>query len=262
MDDREESCAAAILPSGWAEKLADYRWSRDLVGEAGASVYRLHGRAGYSDLYLKQGSGSVADDVTDEMARLLWLSRHLPVPQVEAFAREGNQAWLLMAAMPGRTAWQIMDAHPDRRVAVVDALAMFLRRLHAIPPETCPFVSDHRHRLTLARTRIDANLVEEEDFDEERQGWSAQQVWDAMQALLPLDPDPVVTHGDYSLDNILMMDGQVTGCIDAGASASPTVIRTSPSSGIASANSTPPCRTAFWQPTASRPSTRANSIFT
>ena len=36
-----------------------------------------------------------------------------------------------------------------------------------------------------------------------------------MQALLPLDPDPVVTHGDYSLDNLLLRDGQVVGCIDA-----------------------------------------------
>lgn len=37
-----------------------------------------------------------------------------------------------------------------------------------------------------------------------------------MQALLPLSPDPVVTHGDYSLDNLLIQDGEVVGCIDAG----------------------------------------------
>lgn len=37
-----------------------------------------------------------------------------------------------------------------------------------------------------------------------------------MQGLLPLASDPVVTHGDYSLDNLLPHEGDVVGCIDAG----------------------------------------------
>jgi aminoglycoside 3'-phosphotransferase-1 len=37
-----------------------------------------------------------------------------------------------------------------------------------------------------------------------------------MQELLPLTSNPVVTHGDFSLDNLLIHDGQVIGCIDAG----------------------------------------------
>ncbi|MEN3274353.1 MAG: aminoglycoside 3-phosphotransferase [Massilia sp.] len=80
----------------------------------------------------------------------------------------------------------------------------------------CPFTSDHAYRLTRARARIDAGLVDEDDFDEEREGWTAEQVWEAMQRLLPLAPDPVVTHGDFSLDNFLIRDGEVVGCIDAG----------------------------------------------
>jgi len=101
-------------------------------------------------------------------------------------------------------------------LAVVDALAAFLRHLHAIPAGECPFNSDHALRLSRARLRIDAGLIEVDEFDEERQGWTAEQVWDAMRELLPLTPDPVVTHGDFSLDNLLIHDGQVIGCIDAG----------------------------------------------
>ena len=41
-------------------------------------------------------------------------------------------------------------------------------------------------------------------------------MWDALQARLPLAVDPVVTHGDYSLDNLLIHDGEVVGCIDVG----------------------------------------------
>jgi aminoglycoside phosphotransferase len=88
---------------------------------------------------------------------------------------------------------------------------LILRLLN--PVNTCPFTSDHAYRLTRARARIDAGLVEEDDFDEGREGWTAEQVWEAMQGLLPLAPDPVVTHGDFPLDNLLIWDGEVVGCI-------------------------------------------------
>ena len=37
-----------------------------------------------------------------------------------------------------------------------------------------------------------------------------------MIGLLPFESQRVVTRGDYSLDNILLDDGVVTGCIDLG----------------------------------------------
>lgn len=98
----------------------------------------------------------------------------------------------------------------------MDAIAAFLRRVHAIPVSECPFNSDIAFRLSQARARIDEGSVEIDDFDEEREGWTAEQVWTALHDLLPFTPDPVVTHGDFSLDNLLIHGGQVTGCIDVG----------------------------------------------
>ncbi|WP_288381605.1 APH(3')-I family aminoglycoside O-phosphotransferase [uncultured Massilia sp.] len=216
MEKREQPCAAPAAPANISATLDGYRWARDTVGESGGAVYRLHGKAGAPDLYLKCGEGPIADEIANEMVRLRWLAGRLPAPSVEGFVQDRNAAWLLMSAMRGQAAWQLMDAQPALRPTVVDALAAFLRRLHAIPVDSCPFTSDHAHRLRAARVRIDAGLVDEDDFDEEREGWSAEQVWDAMQVLLPLDPDAVVTHGDYSLDNLFVLDGAVCGAIDAG----------------------------------------------
>ncbi len=67
-----------------------------------------------------------------------------------------------------------------------------------------------------ARARLEAGLVDADDFDEERAGMTARAVWDEMAALLPLAADTVVTHGDYSLDNLILRDGAVVGCIDVG----------------------------------------------
>jgi aminoglycoside 3'-phosphotransferase-1 len=214
--NREEACAAVPAPASISAQLIGYEWARGTIGESGGAVYRLHGKADAADLYLKHGKAAIADDITDEMVRLRWLAEHVSVPAVAHFVRTPDEAWLLMKAVPGKTAYQVLEARPDIRLTVVDALAMFLRRLHAIPVSKCPFTSDHAYRLTCARARIDAGLVEEDDFDEEREGWTAEQVWEAMQRLLPLAPDPVVTHGDFSLDNLLIRDGEVVGCIDAG----------------------------------------------
>ncbi|SOB80104.1 aminoglycoside 3'-phosphotransferase-1 [Sphingomonas guangdongensis] len=213
---REEASAPARLPGGWADALGGYAWARDRVGESGAAVYRLHGRAGAPELYLKHGAGPTADDVVDEAVRLRWLAAHLPAPAVVRFATSADEAWLLTTALPGRTAYQLLETGGGEAAAVVDALADLLVRLHAVPVHACTFISDHARRLLLARARINAGLVDEDDFDEEREGWSAEQVWDALDELLPLVPDLVVTHGDYSLDNILLQDEAVTGCIDVG----------------------------------------------
>lgn len=213
---RERRTAPAPLPPALSLRLDGYQWARDTVGESGAAVYRLHGRPGAPELFLKHGRNDVAGMLAEEMARLRWLRQHLPVPAVELFTRTADQAWLLMTAMPGKTAYQLLQADPGQGPAVVDALAAFLRRLHAIPASACPFDSGHGARLRLARQRIDAGLVDTDDFDAERGGWTAEQVWQAMQECLPLAPDPVVTHGDFSLDNLLMHEGQVVGCIDVG----------------------------------------------
>ena len=214
--DREEACAAVPMPANISAELTGYEWARDTVGQSGSAVYRLHGKADAPQLFLKHGKGASADDITDEMPRLRWLARHIPVPAVVHFTRTPDEAWLLMTAVSGKTAYQVLQACPDLAPAVVDELALFLRRLHAIPLNECPFTSDYGYRLARARARIDAGLVEEDDFDDEREGWTAEQVWDAMQDLLPFPPDPVVTHGDFSLDNLFIRDGKVVACIDAG----------------------------------------------
>ncbi|MFZ4877568.1 APH(3')-I family aminoglycoside O-phosphotransferase [Janthinobacterium sp. Mn2066] len=211
---RERACAAMPIPATLSAQLKDYLWTRDQIGQSGADIYRLHGKPGAPDLFLKHGTDAIAATITDEANRLRWLAQYLPVPQLMQFVRTGNQAWLLMTALKGKTAYQLLASHPELGPAVVDALAAFLRRLHAIPLNACPYSSDHVARLALARQRIAADLIDTDDFDDERQGWTAEQVWLALQQHLPFTPDHIITHGDFSLDNLLMHDGEITGCID------------------------------------------------
>lgn len=185
------------------------------MGESGCTVYQttdLH----HGEIYLKHGEGVFAHDVVAEHERLVWLGAFWPVPEVAGFHHERDQAWLMTRAVSGRTAWEVLgDADADAE-AISFSLGRFLQRLHGIPANACPFDASHSIRLELARERIARGEVDEDDFDDARKGWSAAQVWSELQSLLPIRADKVVTHGDFSLDNLLVEDGQITGCIDVG----------------------------------------------
>ena len=213
--EREKAVTPEHVPPNLAALVDGMSWSRNLVGEAGAAVHRLHA-PGRPSLYLKHGRGNVAQGVTDEMVRLQWLAHRTSVPSLHGFVATSDEAWLLMSEMPGKTAYELLEAEPGHRTEIVSAIAGHLRSLHALPVDECPFNSAYPLRLTLAFRRMQAGAVDTDDFGDEHEEWTAQQVWDEMVGLLPIEHDPVVTHGDYSLDNILMMDGRVTGLIDLG----------------------------------------------
>lgn len=213
---REIAVSAPTLPVSLKGRLQRYSWQRDMVGESGGAVFRVYA-TGMPDRYVKHGARHVAQDIIDEMVRLCWLKERLPVPQVEHFVADGEaDAWLLMSAIPGKTAYQIMQTEPELRIATTVAIAAFLRRLHALPADECPFNNSHPLRLADAHRRMIDGNVDTDDFGEQHEGWSARQVWAKMQTLLPFVSDPVVTHGDFSLDNILIEGGVVSGCIDLG----------------------------------------------
>jgi aminoglycoside 3'-phosphotransferase I len=217
-DDPTDAETALTWPADLAAELDGYEWERDNAGESGATVVRLHGLLGAPDLYLKHGRGTLADNLLAEADRLRWLAGRLPVPAVVKFSHAAVEAWLLTEALPGETACELLETETgaDAQTRVVEAMARFLRTVHSIPVKECPFDSGHIARLAHARRRIDAGLVDEDDFDKEREGWTAEQVWQALQKAEPFAPDLVVTHGDFSLDNVMIAEGEVVGCIDVG----------------------------------------------
>lgn len=215
-EDRNMEDLIANLPKPVLTSTAGYKWERDTIGKEGSAVYRLHGKPDAPDIYLKHGEGSVADSIYDEHERLKWLTGRISVPTILQFCRKCDEAWLLVTARPGKSALQALQEDVESRPEIVDALAGFLRELHGLPARDCPFDGNHNLRLVEARKHIDAGMVDIDDFDAERIGWTAEQVWSAIQERLPITPQSVVTHGDFSLDNVFLDNGKVTGCIDLG----------------------------------------------
>lgn len=201
------------LPARLRDLLAGYDWEQDTLGNSSAHVFRLEAD-GRAPVYLKTEIVHPLGELAGEVARLRWLaSQGLACPEVIAHEVDGEREWLLMSALSGT------DFVSDDRLPPVERIRMLaeaLRQLHGIDIAACPF--DHRleTRIAAAKARLLAGCVDESDFDEERLGRSAQDLFRELEERRPMAEDLVVTHGDACLPNFVVNGDSLVGYIDCG----------------------------------------------
>ena len=193
-------------------------WNEQTVGQSGGSVFRLD-YAHERSLFIKYGAAALADAIADEHIKLNWLQGRASVPDIVHFEHSDGQAWLVTGAVPGVPCHTALLENADARHTVVESVARTLRSLHTTDVASCPFDASVDHRLLLARSNIDRGAVDPDDFDDERAGWTVEQVWQRLLELRPQSSEAVVAHGDYSLDNVFVSGLEVSGLIDVGGTA-------------------------------------------
>lgn len=172
--------------------------------------------------YAKTASEPAAlAELADERDRLVWLSSmSVGAPRVLDWDERGGSATMVTSALDGIPASAVSAA--EARTAVQGVVA-FLGSLHAIAVRECPF--DRRLDVTtaLAAANVAAGLVDEDDFDEERRGDTADQLLDRLLAdrgrAEALEQSArAVCHGDFCLPNVLLDPDTltVTGILDVG----------------------------------------------
>lgn len=192
--------------------LADLAWTEITLGKSNSQVWRITLGDGNS-VFLKSEPVHALSELPGEIERLNWLTKMgFKSPRVIDAEQGNDRLWLLMSAVPG----QDLTHYTDRPAEFVRAYAQGLKRIHALDPTHCPFDHNIDARLAEAEARLDAGLVDESDFDTERQGWTGRQVLDWLKSNRPLEGDLIVTHGDASTPNILADDGRFSGMIDCG----------------------------------------------
>jgi len=192
--------------------LRDLDWTEITLGKSASSVWRIALADGNS-VFLKTEAVHPLAELPGEIERLNWLTRMgFKSPRVIDAEQTQNRLWLLMSAVPGEDLTRYLDRPAD----VVRAYAQGLKRMHALDPAQCTFDHAIEARLVEAEARLAAGLVDESDFDTDRQGWTGAQVLDWLKANRPQDGELIVTHGDASAPNIMALDGRFSGMLDCG----------------------------------------------
>lgn len=198
------------LPESLRRVLPAARWEPMTGGESGAGVWRSFRYV----VKVQERGGRPVSTLLQERECLRWFAGRVPVPGVVGYEATATHEYLAMTRLPGLP-MSDPDAllHPER---VVDLLARALRELHALPVRECPFNMTLPVTLRLAREQVEAGKVDEDDFDDERRGWSAAQVFGELVRTRPAREDVVVTHGDACLPNFILNGEYVEGLIDVG----------------------------------------------
>lgn len=180
------------------------------VNELGGVTFRLG-----ADRYVKwTAAGTPEIDLAAEAARLAWAAPFTTVPRVLDQGGDDEGAWLVTAALPGRSA--VDPAWLARPVEAATAIGRGLRALHdALPVGECPWAWSAHDRVARALDNLDAGDTPA-SWSPEHRATSAAEARDRLTE--PPDPDVlVVCHGDACAPNTLLADdGCVTGHVDLG----------------------------------------------
>lgn len=199
------------LPPNLANAISGYAWQRIDIGFSSAQVFRLEAE-NENSLYLKIDSRASKFSLRQEKIKLEWLKNRLLVSEVLLFAEDETNEYLLLSEIPGVNASD--DSLKNDMPRTIKQLASGLKMIHKLPIENCPFDQRLSYKIEIAKERVINGLVEEEDFDEERQGRTAEGLFEELHAIVPTDEDLVFTHGDYCVPNVILENGNLSGFVD------------------------------------------------
>lgn len=157
--------------------------------EAGTEIYLL--QRGDERLYLKVARGG---GLGREWLVLRWIGGRLPVPEPVWFGEEGRREFLVSGEVEGIPVYLVYEG--DRSDAVI-AMARALRMIHSLDPSGCPFSYPVEGKVSALEEKLGADGP---GLSWLREGMPAE--------------EPVFTHGDYCLPNVLVAEGELGGVID------------------------------------------------
>jgi kanamycin kinase/aminoglycoside 3'-phosphotransferase-2 len=201
------------LPPNLATFVKGCDWRQIHVGMSSTRVFHLKAK-NQDSLYLKIDSRNPEHFLRREKAKLEWIKNRLPVPKVVLFTEDENAEYLLLSEISGTDASS--NSRKGNEQTIVKQMADGLKMIHSLPIENCPFDMRLDYKIKLAEERMKKGSVDENDFDEERIGRKAEELFRELIETVPADEDLVFTHGDYCLPNIILEKEKLSGFVDWG----------------------------------------------
>lgn len=150
--------------------------------------------------------------LTKEVSVLKQLAKaKLPVPKVHQFSDQKNinQSWALFELIEGQTVRVALynEAVEGKRQEIIFNFGKILAQIHSTP---CP------RELTHAKPWLDEMLEQAEVNLKTSNVDGNEELLKKLKVTKPVEFKQTLIHGDFTIDNVLVKDGKVTGIIDWG----------------------------------------------
>lgn len=184
---------------------------KDEIGCSNATIFCFKDHE--KELYLKIEKKN--EEFEREQKCLDWLKTRLPVPNIVARYNYNGYDYLLMTKAVGEMA--CTDKFLKNPEGLVMILAEGIKQLQNVDISNCPFDCTIDYKLTKARERIENNLIDMSDWEENSQFDSPEELYEFLVKNKP-NEELVFSHGDYCLPNLFIENGVISGFIDLGRS--------------------------------------------
>ena len=198
------------IPANIQELIKDKTYSCDDIGLSGSKIMI------FDDMVLKIVRSQTEDEDSAVMM-MRWFDGKIPAPKVLAYENDDEYKYLLMSKVPGKMSCdEYYLSHPKELLAL---LVEALKLLWSIDISDCPRNRNIDIELEEAKYRVENGLV---NMDKAEPTTFGDEGFESPKELLKWlennkpDYEPVLSHGDFCLPNILIKDGQVSGFIDLG----------------------------------------------
>lgn len=197
------------LPNKIKIHLTTSKYQTDEIGLSDSKVYL------FDDQVLKIQEDN--EEARNECQIMKWLEGKLPVPKPVAYECENGRSYLLMTRVEGKMSCD--EAYMRQPALLTKMLADALKTMWQIDVSDCPCIWNIDRKLKLAKYWVEHDMVDVDNVEPDTYGPNG---FDSPRALFQWltenkpQEEPVLSHGDFTLPNILFEDGHIKGYIDLG----------------------------------------------
>lgn len=160
---------------------------------------------------------SCSEGVSNEIKMLKWWkSKHLPVPGIIESMEMDGVNYLLMEKIKGGPSYEIIVRHSTEDL--IDIVANNLKRLWEVDIKDCPSSQRVEDKLQKAKIRVEMDIVDVDRAEPDIFGPDGfehpEALWRWLDANRPDESDLVLSHGDYSLTNLITSGRHLAGYTD------------------------------------------------
>lgn len=203
------------FPSELAGRITGASITPITTGKSGAEIYKIR-KPDKTICYLKCENVKIKHELLSEVRIYDWIDNKIRVPEVLYYDIIDNKEYMLYTEVEGNMANSRIFLEAQNIENLIRIIAKGLKQLHSLSIENCDIDSKLDIKMKQAKKRIENNLVENWDFQEQNKNKSPNDIYMELLNNKPETEDLVFTHGDYCLTNIIIDEETNIGFIDMG----------------------------------------------